>query len=368
MPSVGESLLEIMNSETPETVPDTPVVETTQEVSEDKPRRQRKPKAELATTPEATDAPAETVTDASPEPVVPEQPAWLKRVESELGFQNVTDETEARDRLLDYAVREKAERQRLEEDYQRKIRDLEYRSVAAASQPQTTPEPERKPWQPPVEYPAAASRYLTRKEDGTPDWKSDTPADVRAQTEKWVAWRDDIREMMLERPDEFLGKVLPQLIAEHAKGIVEPFYEERTAEQERVAYFRQFEQQNAAWLFAKDPQTGRASNQLSQVGSLLNQRLGVHLERGCSYDEAISYAQYDVQRETGQSPWAAQAAPTPDQVRAQNKQNTLRKPLNGAGSVAPRTGSFTEPESSRPQNGHLRAGELLRQAMAEGAV
>lgn len=367
MASVGEQLLEEMKSETPETVPDAPVVNETQDAPAEKPKRQRKPKSEVSDTPVETQE--EPVAETADTPVTTDKPEFLKRLESDLGFQNVSDETEARDRLLDFALREKQERARLEAEYQQKLRDLQYQQTAAATKP-AEPTSERKAWQPPVEYPAAATRYLDGvDEQGNAKWKPETPATVRAQAEQFVAYRDDMRDVLLNRPDVFFNELLPQIIKEHAQQIVEPFYEQRTEEQQKKAFFDSFAEENATWLYARDPATGQPSvGQLSRVGQLLDQRIAVHLERGYGPEEAIEYAQYDVQRQTGQSPWVKQAAPTPSDIRAENKQKTLRKPLNGAGSVPQRNGSFTEPESGRPQNGHLRAGELLRQAMQQGDV
>lgn len=371
MASVGAALLDEMKSETPETVPDEPIADA-QETPAEKPRRQRKPKTELSaveTEPAATEEP---VVEATTEPTAaPEKPEFLRRLEADLGFQNVTDESEARDRLLDFALREKQERARLEAEYQQKLRDLEYRTVAQAGQQvPTTPASDRKPWQPPVEYPAAATRYLDgADENGQAKWKPETPAEIRAQTEKYVAWRDEMQEVMLHRPDRFFNEILPQIIKEQAQAIVEPFYEQRTEEQQKKAFFDEFAEQNATWLYARDPSTGKPEvGQLSRVGQLFDQHLAAHLERGCKPEDAVRYARLDVQEQTGQSPWAQQSAPSVDDVREESRKRTLRKPLNGAGSVAPRTGSFTEPESSRPQNGHLRAGELLRQQMHEGAA
>lgn len=373
MASAGASLLEAARSTSPEEVDAVDqAVETTE--PESKPRRRRKPaaaedqQAEETTAPvvETTTEPEQTAADADPQP---EQPEWLKRLETDLGFQNVGDENEARDRLLEFAVREKQERQRIEEDYQRRLRELEYRQVAAASQQvQEKPAEERKPWQPPVAYPEAAARYLVRNEEGVADWKSDTPVEVRAQAEKYVAWRDEMQEVLLNRPDVFFSKILPQFIDEHARKVIEPFYEQKTAQQQVETTLRQFESENADWLFNTDPTTGRPSGTLSRLGQAVDERFRLHMSRGLSAQEAIEYAQFDVQRQTGQSPWVRQTEQTPAAVREQKRAELESRGRNGARSVAPRKGSFTEPEDARPQNGHVSPGRSLMQlAHAEGA-
>lgn len=361
-----------MKSGTPEEVPDETVVAeqpVAEAAPESKQRRQRKPKEppaeEVATTPAETVA--ETTAPAEA-PQQPQQPEWLKRLETDLGFQNVTDETEARDRLLEFALREKQERQRLEEDYQRRLREMEYRQVAQAGQQvPETPAAERKPWQPPVEYPAAAARYLDgADENGNAKWKPETPVEVRAQTDKFIAWRDDMRDAILNRPDVFFGEILPAFINEHAQKVIEPFYEERTAEQQKAAFFEEFKRQHAEWLFQKDPTTGRPGTALSRVGQALDQRVSFHLERGLSPQEAVEYAQFDVQRQTGMTPWV-KTEPTPQEVRQQKKSELESRARGGANSIASRRGSFTEPEDARPQNGHVSPGRsLLQLARQEG--
>lgn len=367
MASVGEALLEEMKSETPEAVPDEPVVEQATAPVEEKPRRQRK-KPEAAEAPPAepvAETPAEPAPDA---PAAPQQPEFLRRLQADLGFQNVTDENEGRDRLLEYTLRERQQWEQQRQDYERKLRDAEYRQTAqAAQQTPGMPAAERKPWEPPVAFPAAATRYLDgADEEGNAKWKPETPAPVRAQTEQFVAWRDEIRDMVWNRPDQFFD-MLGQLQDERAKKVIEPFYEERTAESQREAFFRQFEQQNAEWLYTQDPVTGQAGNQFTRVGALLNERVGYHLERGLTPQEAVDYAQYDVQRQTGQTPWLP-AEPTPQQVRQQKKNELESRARGGANSIAPRRGSFTEPEDSRPQNGNLSPGRSLIQLARQQGV
>lgn len=358
--TAGETLLENISKEEPEGVAPEPVVEQASESVADPPkrRRQRKdePVAEVATEP----APEASI---EPEVAPPsETPEWLGRVQ-ELGLQNVKDEADARDRLIELTLRERQERERLESDYQRRLRELEYRQTAAAT-PQSPAVPDRKPWQPPVDYPQAATRYLQgANEDGTPNWKPDTPAEVRAKTEQFIAWRDDIRDVLLNRPDVFFNEMLPQFIEEHSKKVIEPYYEQKTAEEKQQEFFGGYMQQNAEWLFAKDPMTGEPDSRvLSRTGELLNQRIQFHMDHGLSPQDAVEYAQYDVQRQTRQTPWAP-PEPSPQQVREENKKKTLRKPLNGAGSVAQRSGSFTEPEAETPQNGNVSPGRRLLDRM-----
>lgn len=367
MASVGEALLEEMKSETPEAVPDEPVVEQTTAPTEEKPRRQRK-KPEAAEAPPAEPV-AETPTEPAPDaPAAPQQPEFLRRLESDLGFQNVTDENEGRDRLLEYTLRERQQWEQQRQDYERKLRDAEYRQTAQAAQ-QTTEKPaaERKPWEPPVAYPDTALRYIEKNaETGASGWKENTPAPVRASAEQWIAYCNDFNTMLQERPDLFWTQV-KELVRAESKEVVEPYYEQQTAAQQRETFFRQFEQQNAEWLYTQDPVTGQAGNQFTRVGALLNERVGYHLERGLTPQEAVDYAQYDVQRQTGQTPWLP-AEPTPQQVRQQKKNELESRARGGANSIAPRRGSFTEPEDSRPQNGNLSPGRSLIQLARQQGV
>lgn len=375
MPTAGETLLQKMNESPPSDMEDAiSDAQPAEPVETPKPRRSRKPKeeaavAELEPEPAPPDEP-QPEPQAAGEDATPEQPEWLRRLEAEAGFQNLTDPNDAGARAVEQLLRQKQEI----EEYQRKLRDAEYRQIAAAAQtpePASTPEQPKKPWQPPVEYPQNASRYLTRNEQGLAEWKPDTPAEVRAHAEKWIAWKNDIAETLLERPDIFFNEILPKFIDEHARKVIEPFYEQKTAQERQAEFFAAFEQQHADWLFSKDPTTGQPDwRMFSQIGQLLNDRVGVHLQRGASPQEALEYAQYDVQRQTGQSPWTPPAAaPDPVQVREQNRQKTLRKPLGNAAQAVPqRSGSFTEPGDGTPQNGNLSPGQRLVDRMRREGI
>lgn len=322
-------------------------------VEEKKPRRRRKKADEVV---------EEPVDDAPVEETQEERPAWMQRMHDELGFED-TDDSDP-DALIERAIEFAAQKRKQAEELEAWRRQNEsfvaYGQQHLATQKpedKTEQKPERKRWQPPVAYPENVGRYIeTDEETGSISWKSDTPAEVRAQAEQFIAWKTDIVEMMANRPDKFFGEFLPEYIKEQVKGEIEPFYEERTRQQQAQDYLDRFSQENAAWLYAIDPQTNRPTQQLSQIGQLVDERLQYHMERGYSAEDALRYAQYDAQVQTGQAPWVKQTQV--EETRQAKRREHLRKPLNGASSLPKRNGSFTEGEK---QNADLPFGQRVLQ-------
>lgn len=294
------------------------------------------------------DAPVETATDS-----VPEDPL-LQRLTTEFGYENVTDRSEAEQRLLDdYA------QTRRELDEQRAWRRenealVGYGRQALVSQPQQTQaqQPEPKPWEAPVEYPEAARRYLTKNiETGAAEWKPDTPAEVRAQTEKYVAWQQGIIETITERPDQFF-KIIADMIDDRAKTVVEPFYEQRTKQQREEEFLSRYEQDHAAKIYRSDPRTGQpVYGQFSERGWMLNERLAFHRKNpNLTVEEALQYAEFDVERATaGKAP----AAPVtqPATTAEQQRRAAVARGNRRNGHVGRnRVGSIPQPGELRTQN------------------
>ena len=370
--TAGETLVEAARNATAEVADaapeaDSTVVESTPQ--ETKPvRRPRKPREQAA---ELADAPVDTPVDDTPATEAGETPEWMQRLQSEAGFQNLSDPNDAANRAIDMLLQKQREAQELA-DWRRQNEPFvgygrEY-IAQRPNQPEAKPTEQPKPWQPPVSYPDAVSRYVVKNEEtGAPDWKPDTPSEVRAQAEKFLAWRDGLIDMLTTRPDKFLSEVIVPLIREEGKNVVEPFYEERTQQQREQEFFGTFARENAEWLYARDPQTGKPTQYFSQAGQTLNELIGELRKDGMPYDRALRVAQLEMKEQLGGvAPWEA-AAPDPLQTREQKKREHNRKPLNGAGSVAQRNGSFTEPEVARPQNGNVGFGQsFLDRARREG--
>lgn len=368
MPTAGETLLEAARDTAPDAAV-APVSEPSVETAapEAKPRRPRKPREQAA---ELTDTPVESQTDATTAAETttqePAQPAWMERLRTEFGFDNLTDQDDAINRAIEFAAQQRRDAEELEAWRRQNESFVNYgREYLANRPPEQKPVEQPKPWEPPVAYPEQAQRYLTRKEDGTADWKPETPAEVRAQAEKFIAWREQMQDTLLNRPDVFFGTILPEFIKEHAKQVVEPFYEERTKQQQQQTYFTEYAAQNAEWLYTRDPVTGKPTQHLSQAGNAFDQAVSRHLQAGYTPQEAVEYAQFDLQRQTGATPWVKET-PDPAEVRKQRNREHNKKPLNGAGSVTKRDGSFTD-TGTRPQNGNVGFGQsFIDRARREG--
>lgn len=321
-------------------------------------KRRRKPTEDVAAadladlTPPSSPAP---VADSAPEtssPAAADAPAdpFLQRLEQELGFTDLKDRTDAETRLVQFAAEQRREREQLEA-WRRENEPLvgygrEYIANRPATQQQSPAAAELKPWQPPVEYPADAERrYLERDESGGVKFKDGTPAEARAQIERYVAYRDGLVEMFATRPDQFIEKVLIPLIDERSKGVIEPFYNERTAEQQAQSYYEQVAEENRDWLYAKDPRTNQPTQQLTERGKLFDQKIAYYAQFGMSPQEAVRLAKRDVDEQVA-PPVKTTVAATTEQRRREHV-NNARKP-NGV--PRNRIGSYPQPGERRPQN------------------
>ena len=318
------------------------------------------PSTEVAETPPET--PVETPPEQPAETTAaqPEDP-FLSRLTTELGFENVTDRSDAEQRLIDaYA---EAQRELDEQLAWRRENEslVGYGRQALARQPQQREEPKpAKPWEPPVAFPEQAQRYIVKDEAGVAGWKPDTPQEVRAQAEKFIAWRDQIVDTLATRPDQFF-KLITDLIDERSKSVVEPYYEQKSRQQREEEYLLRYEEQNAAKLYRADPRTGQpVYGQFSERGAYLQQRFFVHRQNpNLTVEDAVRYAEFDVEQATRSSA-PAQAPTTNLAAQAEQKKRAAVARGNGRTNGATgrnRIGSIPQPGETRTQNDNGGFGE-----------
>lgn len=370
MASLGEKVTENLANEQPiETVDESVQSATPETTPEPAPRRQRRkipePVSESAPsgteTPEASDAP-------TPEPK--QAPAWLQRVKEEFEFDVADDEDPdaVLSRVLDYTSQQRKDAEALEAWRRQNESFVAYgQQYLAQQKPQQAEQPKSeqpKPWDTPVKYSDNFSEYRERDEDGTEQWKANTPAEVRAQGDAWLNHVQQHVRMVANRPDLFWQKVR-EVAQSVSREEVVPFYEQKTVEQQRVEQERQFAQQNAAWLYARDPRTNQPlTGQFSEIGNLFVNTYQEFLDKGHPPQDAIELAQYRVSKRTGSEPWKP-VEKTPEQIREEKRSEHVRKPANGAKAIANRSGSFTE---GSPQNAQQGLGRSILNRMNQLGV
>lgn len=339
---------------------------------------------ETESTPEPTetnanDAPATPIENVAAESQAAAETAavspFVQKV-SELGFANVKDENEARDRLLESYQTQLQQQQAIQakmaemqqyatygQQYLQKMQDPNFQQFLAQSQqPAGEKKKEENWWSPPTFDQTWIERY--REVDpttGTPKWKEGTPADVKVNAEQYQAYIEKWSDDLVRRPHE----VLPKIIREEARRLFQEEFQQRTAEQETQNFATQVKEQNQEWLFAKDPRTqGVMTDPVS--GQPFYSPEGQRAMQWVAHAEKIGigdpreqwdYAVTKLQIELNRSPASTQAA-TNGNAADNSKLALLKK---GAGHIANRAGSEAPIETPNPrsQNPHLSAGRKL---------
>ncbi|MGH7127570.1 MAG: hypothetical protein ACREIV_03310 [Planctomycetaceae bacterium] len=343
------------------------------------------------------DAPVEpAATDVTPPvetPAETQPSSFIERL-AEFGFENVETPEDAQERLLESyrQLQEQIETARGEarqfrdlaeygNEYLKLARDPELRDVLERRrQPQsaqTPPKPEAW-WNPPAFDVQSAQRYREIRVDPSSGeraagWKDGTPAEMKLAAEQYQAYVEDWVDRLSTRPQE----VLPQIIEREFERLFEAKYGAKVREQQTAQFLTQFEQDNAYWLYAKDPRTNgpatdaRGAPVLSPAG-----------QKVLSY---VNYAESDLGIADARAQWEyATAMHELETLKARNglggasaaaretrEQKRAEHLARGAGSIPDRSGSLPTADDTpgRPQNGHTSPGQrLIAQLQADGAI
>ncbi len=340
------------------------------------------PVEEPVTTPDLPESPAEETvpetpvaeTTATETPAVPATPSFLDRVK-ELGFQDVADENAARDRLLaDYQTRIAREKELADELNQQKVYakyGQEYlEGLRSNHQPSAqTPPPERKDWWSPPKYEqAVAERYREAKEGGAYGWKDNTPAEIRASAEAYQAYVENWAHQLATNPVQALQPLVEDIEARITKKFEEQYKGYR--QQETTEEFVDRTRRENDWMYEKDPRTNQTNfSRLSAEGQKISQFISeAEQEYQLPPQKAWAYAKrlYDAEQAHTTTAQITQQQTNQDVAAAQKK--TLIQKARGLGSN--RNGSAppaTNPNAS-VQNPMLSAGAMLREQMRTDGV
>lgn len=299
------------------------------------------------------------------EPVVSEAPAsaspsLLERISKAGITLDATDDEAAFGQLVE-RMRQSDEAVRLAQAYEqswpavaqrlRRLEELEQRDYLAA-QPKP-PEPV-KPWNPPVP-PEGWQHYV---ENG--QVRDDAPLAIKQGVAEYQAYRRNFVEKLTTDPEEALAP----FITAAAQRLVDERLGASLGQIEGRAKVQAYLDQNADWIYEKDPATGQViRDPLTNQGrvSPYGQRFGQLLQNfaGLGQDGAIRQAEYvlSLEAQAQQGRQATQQA-TAQQTAQQQRQQVIQQAARRNPS---RAGSLPKTDDAPVQNGLSSLRDMIRQ-------
>lgn len=298
----------------------------------------------------------------------PDPDAWRKSYE-ELGFQNLQSPEQAHARMVeafrqrDEQLRDAQERLRYMQSMHSRIDSLSGHSPQASAEIPKPAEPSdllselSSGWVEPDRE--LVSQYVVTGEDGSPAWRSDTPAELRNQVEQYKLKQAAYHKVLADprKLDEAINQRVERLLSTRLDGVLS---ERDTKSADRQAEEHFFAENN--WVFERDPISGGVAIDplsghpvLSRDGKQFTAALQRVRESGVGrLGDQLQFAlaiHRSQQTQTRQAPAQQRAAaqPTIEQQRTAMLGRTNRtpaKPLTAAGLTdgpgASRTGARRE--------------------------
>lgn len=342
---------------------------------------------------EVDDAVDEDLTRAEQEPESTEPeaetPASIAEAVRGLGFEGIEQDDQAIERLItgyrqmksEYDTQREALAQletmaRVGQYYLSQQKQQE--GKAAAHQPEKDDASEQPAywWAPPQFDPTTVERFREFKPDGAGGgewtWKTETPAEVRLNAERYAQYIDDWGDALVRKPHE----VLPPIIRQEVEGFIDEIFDQRFGsrirEQQLAEFAREISSQNK-WLHERDARTNQPLYSadgrpvLSQEGKRVMQLLDHVESTGVSdpreqwrFALALYHASQaeQVQASNGH---AEQARTTAAEKRRKHVRQGMQ---NRGGSITP-----SETPQDQPQNRHQSRGwQLVTQMRTDGAL
>jgi hypothetical protein len=335
-------------------------------------------------------APSAVAVPGAAVPPTPAQPApqtdpFVARL-AQLGFQGVTDPQEARDRLLEAYAREREQKELLAQQnqevlgYAREYAQLRQDPRFQAFQqqyfaPQQAPQAPEHWWNAPQVDLSLLAEYRepildeTGKQTGW-KWKADAPAEYQQQVNQYQHHLKQWNEDLLTRPHE----ILPKIIEREVTPILDRYFQQQMQQREYQSFAQNVAQNNADWLYARDPVTQQVQTDLmgnpiySPDGQAVNRYLQEATQLGIA-DPKARWAYATRMRELelrrtqpqGALAQAAQAAqqPAPVDPRLAHLQNAAAASSQRGNSVPPAHDPASRP---RPRgNVRISAADRLAQ-------
>jgi hypothetical protein len=309
-----------------------------------------------------------------PPPAAPAEPApapGFLDILREAGFQDVTDETTGRDRLLEaYSLNQ----QRLQQ-MERRMAELEplanygtqyldsLQKQAQPASPQAAQPASQSSswWNPPAVDPMLLRRYYTVDPNtGQAAWRPDTPAAFRAAAEAYEQYTLDWQNKLSYDPPAALREPIRQEVASYLQevfGVAPQELPKRLDITGDRRFTDEIIKSHAQELFVVDPRTNRTDyTRFSPWGELVNH----YLEELSDIADARARWTFATRLASADT-----AAGQPQPANGQAKQERQRQILKTRGQVTPpqRSGSIPETAGQRAQNPELSPGQRVAAAL-----
>lgn len=198
-------------------------------------------------------------TDGSGEPSSEPSPDPLAAYR-ELGFQNVETPEEANQRLMQAYRQQMADVEALRRQQEELKTLAQYgnqylQQLQQPQQQQQTPQQPDSWWSPPQVDTELLSRFRVTDAEGRMQWRQDTPPEIRAQAEAHERYLEQWAERLVREPQ----KVLPEIIEKEFDRLFEERYSQRVNQEYTSQRLQQIQQENAEWLYEKDPRSGQVA-------------------------------------------------------------------------------------------------------------
>lgn len=329
---------------------------------------------------QTTAVPADPVAkDGAPEADATEQtspPTFVQQLEA-MGFHGVTDEEEAKQRVLEALRQEKLraeEATRRAQELQR-LRELEAQQAAAPSQAATDTAPNNeqpaRPWQLPKLDHEQLERYQTVSTDPTTgkkvvDWIEGTPPELKAKYAEYKRAAEEWTNTIVHKPHEFIAALKEELLAEMPE-VFEQRLQQKTIEQQTQQFLETFKTENAGWLYKTDPVTKQPVG-FSEEGLKFQQTLeDLHAKGISNPKDAIALAMQLREAERAKALAAVAQQHTPSEVAEQKKRDFLLRAAQSPPSQGGSRPTLTDGQQ-RPQNPALSPGQKFLQVVKERGV
>lgn len=306
-------------------------------------------------------APVAPPPESPPTPAPPPaQPGFMDQIR-ELGFQDVSDEAEARARLLE-SYRQQQERM---SGFESRLKELEPLAkygteyLETLRQPRQQPQQQEQPkkyWDPPQFDQTLMTKYQQYDpETGSISWKRDTPAAVRVAAEQHEAYHAAWAQKVIYDPINAFAPMIQEVLDRRLQEVFGtplhelPYRLDVNGEQRALD---EFVDKYESELFIRDPRTNQIDrNHFSPFGEAVDRELreldGLPAQKRLDKAYALARSQFP-------------AAPALPEKRKQIQRETARRA--GAG-VPDRSGS----EQRQRQNTNLSPGQEFLQRL-EGVI
>jgi len=297
----------------------------------------------------------------APSTPAPAMDPWVQQLQG-LGFENLTDPADAQRRVVEalqlrnqQLAHWQSQAQQMEQ-YARAYAQMQQDPRWLAFQQQQVPQqatsqvPAEHPWwkAPQVDL-SLLEQYREEQVDPVTGqkklaWKAETPIEYRQNAEAYTRHLKQWQEDLVTRPHE----VLPKIIEAEVMPIVQRVLQEREQQQQTQQFVQQVNENNADWLYARDPVTNQflVDHQGQRVMSNEGQHVAQYIDEARSVgiqDPAARWKYATMAYERDLLRYQAQTRNTAASAVQQHEQQKLQHLQAAAAQAVPNRGGSLTP-------------------------